>query len=71
MKNIEEIEQIAYDFTDNEGDRKKLQDRILDLFTVSKRSEVLSCDGECDWQLRGIQSNDYLECSKCNKRKST
>ena len=39
--------------------------------SVSQRSELLSCDGECDWQLKGIQSNDYLECSSCKKRKAT
>ncbi len=38
---------------------------------VSKQSELLSCDNGCDWQLKGIQSNDYLECSRCKKRKAT
>jgi len=38
---------------------------------VSQQSELLSCDDGCDWQLKGIQSNDYLECSRCKKRKAT
>ena len=38
---------------------------------IETESEQLSCDGNCDWQLKGIQSNDYLECSKCEKRKAT
>lgn len=41
------------------------------LACVSKQSELLSCDNGCDWQLKGIQSNDYLECSRCGKRKAT
>lgn len=52
-------------------DRKQAETKLFDLCVVSQRSKLLSCDGECDWQLKGIQSNDYLECSKCGKRKAT
>ena len=38
---------------------------------VSNQRELLSCDNGCDWQLKGIQTNDYLECSRCKKRKAT
>ena len=44
---------------------------LLSLPNVSQRSELLSCDNGCDWQLKGIQSNDYLECYRCGKRKAT
>ena len=43
----------------------------LILPVVSKQSELISCDNGCDWRLKGIQSNDYLECSRCGKRKAT
>lgn len=51
-------------------DRKQTESKLFDLLVVSQRSELLSCD-VCDWQLKGIQSNDYLECSRCKKRKAT
>lgn len=52
-------------------DRRQTEIKLFDLLVVSQRSEPLSCGSGCDWQLQGIQSNDYLECSRCKKRKAT
>jgi len=37
----EEIKQIAYDYTTCKADAKKLEDRILSLFSVSQQRELL------------------------------
>ena len=71
-ENLYEVGEIyaGYGFTDN---YKRLEAKVKNLTIpdVSNQRELLSCDNGCDWQLKGIQTNDYLECSRCKKRKAT
>lgn len=60
---IEEIKQIAYDFTTSKGDCKKLENRILSLFGVVGQSEQLA-DHKCKPMVNADWS--YLKCG-CGK----
>jgi len=71
----EEIKQIAYDFTTSKGDAKKLEERILSLFGVSKPlicGNCLMSDKKCECRSEidvGIVETYYNEKEKgwCTK----
>ena len=56
----EEIKQIAYDFTTSKDDAKKLEDRILSLFLVSK--SVCGYFGECNFKGRDNECKNEEYC---------
>ena len=65
MENIEEIKQIAYDFTNSKVDQEKLKNRILNLFSVGVRSEQL-CECAMPEPIDPFAEVDKDTCKKCS-----
>ena len=61
----EEIKQIAYDYTTCKADAKKLEGRILSLFSVSKQSELFICPKCKSEAIDNTHTDKQHECLDC------
>lgn len=67
----QDIKQIAYDYTTCKADAKKLEDRILSLFSVSQQRELLKAfekylnSNEAGYYTGEFRINEFLEAFNC------